>query len=152
MRISPAQREAKLAKLMEIEGYDNFEELAQVILSELRLPRHLHERGLQLHLRNGAGPGRRLLRRVPHQLDALGSHPRWAHLTAPMSLPSPRDRSCVGLFFCLTFSYKHRRLHGDSHEKWKKEKSLDISAGSRPEDNGPQEDTGGPNCQEVETV
>ena len=33
MRISPAQREAKLAKLMEIEGYDNFEELAQVILS-----------------------------------------------------------------------------------------------------------------------
>jgi hypothetical protein len=34
MRISPAQREAKLAKLMEIEGYDNFEELAQVILSD----------------------------------------------------------------------------------------------------------------------
>ena len=29
-----AQRRAKLAKLMEIEGYDNFEEMAQAILSD----------------------------------------------------------------------------------------------------------------------
>ena len=41
-----AEQRAKLAKLMEIEGYDNFEEMAQAILSELRLPCHLHERRL----------------------------------------------------------------------------------------------------------
>ena len=29
-----AQRRAKLAKLIEIEGYDNFEEMAQAILSD----------------------------------------------------------------------------------------------------------------------
>ena len=31
------------AKLTAIEGYDSIEELASAILSELRLPRHLHE-------------------------------------------------------------------------------------------------------------
>ncbi len=42
-------------------------------------------------------------------------------------------------------------LHGDSHEKWINETRLDISAGSRAEDDGPQENPRRPNCQEVET-
>jgi hypothetical protein len=39
----------------------------------------------------------------------------------------------------------------NSHEKWKKEKSLDISTASRPEDNGPQKNSRRPNCKEVKT-
>jgi hypothetical protein len=34
MRFSAAERRAKLAKLIEIEGYDNIEQLAQAILSD----------------------------------------------------------------------------------------------------------------------
>jgi hypothetical protein len=34
MRFTAAEQRAKLAALMEIEGYDNFEELAQAILSD----------------------------------------------------------------------------------------------------------------------
>ena len=34
MRFTAAERRAKLSKLMEIEGYDNFEEMAQAILSD----------------------------------------------------------------------------------------------------------------------
>ena len=34
MRFTAAERRAKLAKLMEIEGYDSIEELAQAILSD----------------------------------------------------------------------------------------------------------------------
>jgi hypothetical protein len=51
----------------------------------------------------------------------------------------------------LTFRYKHRVLNGDSNEKWIKEKSLDISTGSRAEDDGTQENPRRPNCKEVET-
>ena len=43
MRFTAAEQRAKLAKLTAIEGYDSIEELASAILSELRLPRHLHE-------------------------------------------------------------------------------------------------------------
>ena len=43
MRLTAAEQRAKLAKLSAIEGYDSIEELASAILSELRLPRHLHE-------------------------------------------------------------------------------------------------------------
>ena len=56
-----------------------------------------------------------------------------------------------GLSFKISSRYKHWRLHGESHEKWIKEKSLDCSTGSRPEDNGPQENPRRPNCKEVET-
>ena len=41
-------------------------------------------------------------------------------------------------------------IHGDSYEKWIKEKSLDISTGPRAEDAGPQENPRWPNRQEVE--
>jgi hypothetical protein len=46
MHFSAAQRRAKLAKLIAVEGYDNIEELAQAILSDSVSPGHLHERGL----------------------------------------------------------------------------------------------------------
>jgi len=75
-----AQRRAKLAKLMEIEGYSSIEELAQAVLSDAVSPAICMNEGMRLHLRDGAGPGRRLLRGVPHQLDASGAHPRRPHL------------------------------------------------------------------------
>ena len=56
-----------------------------------------------------------------------------------------------GAFLSIDFQLQVPALHGDSHEKWIKETRLDISAGSRPEDNGPQENPRRPNCQEVET-
>jgi hypothetical protein len=83
---------------------------------------------------------------VPHQVNAIRSYPRRPHLTA-----EHRPATYRGLFFYSTFSYKHRRQHGDSHEKWKKEKSLDISTGSRAEDYGPQENPRRSNCPKVET-
>ena len=45
-----AIRTAKLAKLIEIEGYASFEELAEAVFS----PCYLHERRVRLHLRDGA--------------------------------------------------------------------------------------------------
>jgi hypothetical protein len=56
-----------------------------------------------------------------------------------------------GAFLLIDFQLEASALHGESHEKWIKETRLDISAGSRAEDNGPQENPHGPNCQEVET-
>ena len=56
-----------------------------------------------------------------------------------------------GAFLLIDFQLQAPALHGDSHEKWIKETRLDISAGSRAEDNGPQENPRRPNCQEVET-
>jgi hypothetical protein len=56
-----------------------------------------------------------------------------------------------GAFLLIDFQLQAPALHGDSHEKWIKETGLDISAGSRAEDNGPQENPRRPNCQEVET-
>jgi hypothetical protein len=56
-----------------------------------------------------------------------------------------------GAFLLIDFQLQAPALHGDSHEKWIKETRLDISAGSRTEDNGPQENPRRPNCQEVET-
>ena len=56
-----------------------------------------------------------------------------------------------GTFLLIDFQLQAPALHGDSHEKWIKETRLDISAGSRAEDNGPQENPRRPNCQEVET-
>ena len=41
--------------------------------------------------------------------------------------------------------------NGDSNEKWIKETRLDISTGSRAEDDGTQENPRRPNCQKVET-
>src|ERR1700683_2121730 len=41
-------------------------------------------------------------------------------------------------------------IHGESHEKWIKEKSLDVGTGPRAEDLGPQENPRRANCQEVE--
>ena len=38
MHFSAAHRRTKLAKLIEIEGYDNFEEMAQAILSDTVSP------------------------------------------------------------------------------------------------------------------
>ena len=46
MRFTAAEQRAKLATLMEIEGYDSIEELASGHSFRLRFPRHLHERGL----------------------------------------------------------------------------------------------------------
>jgi hypothetical protein len=43
MRFTAAERRVKLTKLMEIEGYDNFEEMAQAILSDSVSPAILHE-------------------------------------------------------------------------------------------------------------
>jgi hypothetical protein len=66
-------RKAKLAKLIEIEGYDSFEELAEAVFSDAVSPATgLHERRVRLHLRDGAQPGRRLLRGMPHQHDDSG--------------------------------------------------------------------------------
>ena len=56
-----------------------------------------------------------------------------------------------GAFLLIDFQLQAPALHGDSHEKWIKKTGLDISAGSRAEDNGPQENPRRPNCQEVET-
>ena len=56
-----------------------------------------------------------------------------------------------GAFLLIDFQLQAPALHGDSHEKWIKETGLDISAGARAEDNGPQENPRWPNCQEVET-
>jgi hypothetical protein len=55
-----------------------------------------------------------------------------------------------GAFLLIDFQLQAPALHGDSHEKWIKETGLDISTGSRAEDNGPQENPRRPNCQEVE--
>jgi hypothetical protein len=40
-----------------------------------------HSFGMRLHLRNGARPGRRLLRRAPHQFNDIGTHICRPHLT-----------------------------------------------------------------------
>jgi hypothetical protein len=56
-----------------------------------------------------------------------------------------------GAFLLIDFQLQAPALHGDSHEKWIKETGLDISAGARAEDNGPQENPRRRNCQEVET-
>jgi hypothetical protein len=50
MDISAAQRRAKLAKLMEIEAYSD-RGIGTGRSFRLSLPRHLHERGMRLHLR-----------------------------------------------------------------------------------------------------
>ena len=52
-----------------------------------------------------------------------------------------------GAFLLIDFQLQAPALHGDSHEKWIKETGLDISAGSRAEDNGPQENPRRSNCQ-----
>ena len=49
-----ALRKAKLAKLIEIEGYDSFEEFAGGRFLGCGVPCHLHERRVRLHLRDGA--------------------------------------------------------------------------------------------------
>ena len=92
------------------------------------------------------------MRGVSHQLDAVRTHPRRIDLSTMHRFNCALRHIARGLFFCLTFSYKCQCSHGDSHEKWIKEKSLDISTGSRPEDHGPQENPRRPNCQEVKTV
>jgi hypothetical protein len=56
-----------------------------------------------------------------------------------------------GAFLLIDFQLQAPSLHGESHEKWIKETRLDINAGSRTEDNGPQQNPRRPNCQEVET-
>ena len=43
MRFTAAERRAKLATLMEIEGYDSIEQLAEAVLFRCGLSRHLHE-------------------------------------------------------------------------------------------------------------
>jgi hypothetical protein len=43
-------RDAKLAKLLEIEGYDKLEDLLEAVFSRFRLAGHLHERRPLLHL------------------------------------------------------------------------------------------------------
>ena len=58
MRFSTAKRRAKLVTLMEIEGYDGIEDLAQAILSDSVSPAICMKEGLRLHLRERAGPGR----------------------------------------------------------------------------------------------
>jgi len=68
--MSRSHEEAKLAKLVEIEGYDSIEALMEAVLSDAVSPA----------LRNGTGSGRRLLRRVPHQLDESGAGSRRPHL------------------------------------------------------------------------
>ena len=55
----------------------------------LRLPCHLHERGLLLHLRDGARPGCGLLREVPHQYDeGRRTRPRRHHIRERASRPA----------------------------------------------------------------
>jgi hypothetical protein len=66
-------RESKLAKLLEIEGYVRIEDLIRGRVLGCGLARHMHERRLQLHPRDGARPGRRLLRGMPHQHDEGGA-------------------------------------------------------------------------------
>ena len=51
-----------------------------------------------------------------------------------------------GAFLLIDFSYKHLLY---TEIKWIKETGLDISAGSRAEDNGPQENPRRPNCQQL---
>jgi len=50
-KMTDALDKAKLAKLVEIEGYDSTEELIAAVLFGFGLSRHLHERRLRLHLR-----------------------------------------------------------------------------------------------------
>jgi tRNA U34 5-methylaminomethyl-2-thiouridine-forming methyltransferase MnmC len=57
-------REAKLAKLIENEGYDTLEEMAEAIFFRQHLASNLCRSGLRLHDRDGAGSRRRLLRSV----------------------------------------------------------------------------------------
>ena len=97
MRITAEDRRAKLAKLIAIEGYSSIEELVQVVLSDSVSPRHLHECGLQLHLRDGTGSGCRLLRGMPHQLDAFGLDTRRTHLMRRARSSAP-PLTCAGLF------------------------------------------------------
>jgi hypothetical protein len=48
-----------------------------------------------------------------------------------------------GAFLLIDFQLQAPALHRDSPEKWIKETRLDISAGSRAEDNGRQENPAG---------
>jgi len=108
MRFTAAERRAKLARLVEIEGYESIEELAQSISSDAVSPAICMNEDCDFTLRDGARPGRRLLRGVPHQLDAVRTHPRRTHLTAPMSFTIvPRQIVC-GLSFEISSLYKLR--------------------------------------------
>jgi hypothetical protein len=58
-------------------------------------------------------------------------------------------KDCSRAFLLIGFQLQAPAPKGESHEKWIKEKSVDISTGSRTEDNGSQENPRRPNCQEV---
>ena len=102
MRFTSAEGRAKLSKPIEIEGYDSIEQLAEAILSDSVSPAICMNEGCNFSCENGARPGCRLLRGVPHQFDALRSNSRRTDLMT-MSLPSPRDGLLAG-FLLKTLS------------------------------------------------
>jgi hypothetical protein len=150
MRFTAAERRAKLATLMKIEGYDSIEDLAQAILSDSVLPAICMNEDCdftcEMEPDQDAG-----------YCEECRTNSMRRHSSSPDSSNSAYEftiapgQNVRGLSFKISSRYKHWRLHGDSHEKWIKEKSLDCSTGSRPEDNGPQENPRRPNCKEVET-
>jgi hypothetical protein len=136
--------------LIEIEGYDSIEELTGAVLSDSGSPAICMNEDCDF-----------TSEMVPDQDAGFSEEccttpmsPPWSLLVSSNNADkftiAPR-RILSGAFLLIDFQLQAPALHGDSHEKWVKETRLDISAGSRAEDNGPQENPRRPNCQEVET-
>ena len=96
--MSPEMRRAKLAKLIEIEGFDNENDAVRCRNQRQRVPGDLLQSGqpgMRLHRRDGAGPGSRLVRDVRARHPGVRSRARRAHLMARAMRPRRSGRSTM---------------------------------------------------------
>ena len=128
MRFAAAQKRGKLSKLIEIEGYDSIEQLAQTILSDSVSPAICMNEDCDFTCEMR----RRLLRRVPRQLNAIRSHPRWPHLTAE------HRPTTLGPFLLLNFQLQApaptrriRMKNGKKRKAWTSVQLRDLKTMAR---------------------